>query len=153
MTAGTCPLRYLRYLVYKVKMKTDQYKEDNEHYLYDIFVCYSQADRQWVFEHLVARLEDGGRYVPSRCRKENRAVCRLRWMGKPLSTDQGTSHMKGLSNIILIYKALSTNVVRMEEFSKAKNNPGKFSLNSTQVIGLEVKKTISLRQKLNMFVF
>lgn len=53
---------YLRYLVYKVKMKADQYKEDTEHYLYDIFVCYSQADRQWVFEHLVARLEDGGRY-------------------------------------------------------------------------------------------
>lgn len=44
-------------------MKADQYKEDTEHYLYDIFVCYSQADRQWVFEHLVARLEDGGRYV------------------------------------------------------------------------------------------
>lgn len=61
--ASLCPLRYLRYLVYKVKMKTDQYKEDTEHYLYDIFVCYSQADRQWVFEHLVARLEDGGRYV------------------------------------------------------------------------------------------
>ncbi|XP_063885282.1 toll-like receptor 13 [Scylla paramamosain] len=53
---------YLRYLVYKVKMKTDQHKEDADHYLYDIFVCYSQADRQWVFEHLVARLEDGGRY-------------------------------------------------------------------------------------------
>lgn len=53
---------YFRYLVYKVKMKTDQYKEDADHYLYDIFVCYSQADRQWVFEHLVARLEDGGRY-------------------------------------------------------------------------------------------
>lgn len=53
---------YLRYLVYKVKMKTDQRKEDADHYLYDIFVCYSQADRQWVFEHLVSRLEDGGRY-------------------------------------------------------------------------------------------
>ena len=53
--------RYMRYLVYKVKMKTDQYIEDTNHYLYDIFVCYSQADRQWVFEHLVAKLEDGGR--------------------------------------------------------------------------------------------
>lgn len=56
-----CLHRYLRYLVYKVKMKTDHQQEDADHYLYDIFVCYSQADRQWVFEHLVARLEDGGR--------------------------------------------------------------------------------------------
>lgn len=66
MMKCTHPLRYLRYLVYKVKMKANQYKEDAEHYLYDIFVCYSQADRQWVFEHLVARLEDGGRYAYDR---------------------------------------------------------------------------------------
>ncbi|XP_042888968.1 toll-like receptor 13 isoform X2 [Penaeus japonicus] len=53
---------YVRYFVYTVRMRTKGVQEDSDKYLYDTFVCYSQADRQWVFEHLVAKLEDGGRY-------------------------------------------------------------------------------------------
>ncbi|KAK4317056.1 hypothetical protein Pmani_011868 [Petrolisthes manimaculis] len=53
---------YIRYLVHKARATTLVAKEDDQHYLYDTFVCYSQTDRQWVFEHLVARLEGDGRY-------------------------------------------------------------------------------------------
>ncbi|XP_071540595.1 uncharacterized protein [Panulirus ornatus] len=53
---------YVRYVMYLVKMRATAQKEDDDNYFYDTFVCYSQADRQWVFEHLVSKLEDDGRY-------------------------------------------------------------------------------------------
>ncbi|ROT69975.1 toll-like receptor, partial [Penaeus vannamei] len=53
---------YVRYFMYTVRMRTKVVREEADKYLYDTFVCYSQTDRQWVFEHLVAKLEDGGRY-------------------------------------------------------------------------------------------
>ncbi|XP_063613695.1 toll-like receptor 13 isoform X1 [Penaeus indicus] len=53
---------YVRYFVYTVRMRAKVTHDEADKYLYDTFVCYSQADRQWVFEHLVAKLEDGGRY-------------------------------------------------------------------------------------------
>nr|AUB13350.1 toll-receptor 9 [Penaeus monodon] len=53
---------YVRYFVYTVRMRAKVTHDEADKYLYDTFVCYSQTDRQWVFEHLVAKLEDGGRY-------------------------------------------------------------------------------------------
>lgn len=49
--------------MYTVRMRTKVVREEADKYLYDTFVCYSQTDRQWVFEHLVAKLEDGGRWA------------------------------------------------------------------------------------------
>ncbi|XP_042239150.1 toll-like receptor 13 [Homarus americanus] len=53
---------YVRYVMYNIRVRMAVQKEDSDQYLYDTFVCYSQADRQWVFEHLLVKLEDGGRY-------------------------------------------------------------------------------------------
>ncbi|XP_064118808.1 toll-like receptor 13 [Macrobrachium nipponense] len=53
---------YIRYIVYSMKSGMKMYKEDDDSYLYDTFVCYSQADRQWVFEHLLRKLEDMAKY-------------------------------------------------------------------------------------------
>lgn len=53
---------YIRYIVYSMKSGMKMYKEDDDSYLYDTFVCYSQADRQWVFEHLLRKLEDVAKY-------------------------------------------------------------------------------------------
>nr|XP_053639064.1 toll-like receptor 13 [Cherax quadricarinatus] len=51
---------YMRYVTYNIRMRTTRKKLDSDKYLYDIFVCYSQSDRQWVFEHLLLKLEDVG---------------------------------------------------------------------------------------------
>nr|AJE28352.1 toll-like receptor [Procambarus clarkii] len=53
---------YVRYVIYNIRIRTMTHKAEGDKYLYDTFVCYSQSDRQWVFEHLLLKLEDGGRY-------------------------------------------------------------------------------------------
>ncbi|XP_068247663.1 LOW QUALITY PROTEIN: toll-like receptor 13 [Palaemon carinicauda] len=53
---------YIRYIMYSMKSGIKMYKEDDSNYLYDTFVCYSQTDRQWVFEHLVNKLEQAAKY-------------------------------------------------------------------------------------------
>ncbi|KAK7078448.1 TIR-like domain protein [Halocaridina rubra] len=48
---------YIRYITYSMRKAMPLY-QDGDKYVYDTFVCYSQTDRQWVFEHLLPKLED-----------------------------------------------------------------------------------------------
>ncbi|XP_076057296.1 uncharacterized protein LOC143034836 [Oratosquilla oratoria] len=55
---------YIRYLAYSARLRIKKYREDvtSNRHAFDAFVSYAKDDRQWVFENLLTKLEEGGRY-------------------------------------------------------------------------------------------
>ncbi|CAL4069490.1 unnamed protein product [Meganyctiphanes norvegica] len=55
---------YVRYQMYRLRTRAIDHKVEtsSSKYIYDTFVCYSNSDRQWIFEQLLDKLESQEKY-------------------------------------------------------------------------------------------